>query len=32
MDAPALRKREELVAVRLGAEKGANLIKEATEP
>jgi hypothetical protein len=32
MDSPALLKREELVAVRLGAEKSANLIEDATEP
>ena len=31
MDAPALRKREGLVAVRLGAEKASDLIKDATE-
>jgi hypothetical protein len=32
MDAPALLKREGLVAVGLGAEKRAELIKDATEP
>jgi hypothetical protein len=32
MDAPALRKREQLVAVRLGAEKHVDLIKETTKP
>jgi len=31
MDAPALLKREGLVAVRLGAEKASDLIKDATE-
>jgi hypothetical protein len=31
MDVPALRKHERLVAGRLGAEKGSNLIKEATK-
>jgi len=31
MDAPALRKHERLVAVRLGAEKGADLINDVAE-
>jgi hypothetical protein len=31
MDAPALLKREGLVAVRLGAEKASDLIEDATE-
>ena len=31
MDTPALLKRERLVTVRLGAEKGSDLIKEATK-
>jgi hypothetical protein len=32
MDAPALFKREGLVAVRLGAEKRSDLVEDATKP